>query len=70
MKSANKTRILSQYSHFLEKKNLQILKKKLNFFLSHLDSDFNVLTFLRLVFELFRQVLKTCCHLMLNPSRA
>jgi hypothetical protein len=58
------------FSFSEEKKIFKFWKnKKLNFFWSHLDSDFNLLTFLRLVFKLFRWVLKTCCYLMLNPSQ-
>jgi len=72
MKNTNKTGIFCHniltFWNFL-KKIFKFWKRKLNFVLSHLDSDFNLLTFLRLVFKLFRGVLKTCCHLMLNPSR-
>jgi hypothetical protein len=43
-------------------KNLEILFWEN--FLPHLDSAFSLVA----VFFLFRQVLKICCHLLLNPS--
>ncbi len=43
-------------------------KKKFEFFFSpHLDPDFSLVAFLKPVFQLFRQVLKFCHHLMLSP---
>ncbi len=40
-------------------------KEKIEIFISlHLDSDFSLVAIL---FKLFRQVLKPCRHLMLNP---
>jgi hypothetical protein len=47
--------------------NLQ--EKKFEFFFHpHLDPDFSLVAFLKPVFQLFRQVLKFCHHLMLSPS--
>jgi hypothetical protein len=43
-------------------------KKKFEIFSPHLDSDFSLVAFFKLVFLLFREVLKTCHGFMLNPS--
>ncbi len=43
-------------------------QKKIENSLPHLDIDFNLVAFLQPVFKLLRHDLKTCCHLMLNPS--
>jgi hypothetical protein len=49
---------------------LKIVKfqKKIENPLPHLDVDFNLVEFLPPAFKLLRHDLKTCCHLMLNPS--
>jgi hypothetical protein len=44
--------------------NFQPNKKKSQNFCPHLDFNFSMVAFK----NLFRWVLKTCCHLMLNPS--
>jgi len=47
---------------------LKMVKKKIENPLPHLDVDFNLVLFLRRVFKLLRHDLRTCCHLMPNPS--
>jgi hypothetical protein len=68
MKNTNKTGIFCHNILISWKRKSSNFEKKIEFFLVTFNSDFNLLTFLRLVFKLFRRVLKTCCHLMLNPS--
>jgi hypothetical protein len=60
--------IMLQYFHFPE--SLANLKKKKTidfFFPPHLDPHFGLVAFLKPVFQLFRQVLKFCHHLMQVP---
>lgn len=61
-----KGNILPQYFHFWGKKSPYIYKfQKIS---SYLDSDMHLVPFFKLVFKLFKQVIKTYHHLMLNPS--
>jgi hypothetical protein len=63
--------ILSQYLLFLQKKiSPNFRKNKIGKIWSHLDFDLSLRAFISLAFKKIklRQVLKSCCHLMLNPS--
>jgi hypothetical protein len=53
-----KGNILSKQYQFSEK--YQNLRFKINKFGSHLDSDFHLVAFSKLVFSVCRQFLKTC----------
>jgi hypothetical protein len=58
----------SMFLFFLEKSLVFSPKKDYwELFLPHLNSDFSLVA-LSLVFLLFKLVLRTCHHLMLNPS--
>jgi hypothetical protein len=48
-------------------KHHQISKRKRKP-LPHLDLEFSLVAFFQLVLKMFRLVLKSCHHLMLNPS--
>lgn len=63
-----KRNILSKIIFFWKNK-YQIYKKNyIGIFWPHLDHDFNLVAIFKLVISLFRQVLKTCRYLILNPS--
>jgi hypothetical protein len=47
---------------------LKNLAKWWNLFLPHWNFDFNLVTFSKIIFELFKHVVKMCRDLVLNPS--
>ncbi len=53
---------------FAKMRKIRILKKYWNFFGHVLKPDLSLVTFFELVFKIFTQVCRTCCHLMLNVS--
>jgi len=59
--------MLSQYS-FLWIVFANLERNKLNLFLPHLESYFNLVPLFKIFKNIFRQILKACHCLMLNPS--